>query len=196
VIRLSDHFDGGGKDVLREACLLGLEGIVSKRHDAPYEHGRTRTWLKTKCIKRQEFVIGGFTDPDGSRVGIGALLVGVYDDHQRLIFAGKVGTGFSSTVLLELRKMLDRLEQSECPFANKPSGSLGRQAHWVRPELVAEVAFTEWTNDGKIRHPSFQGLRKDKPAIEVKKEAPIETEVAAKAAKKAVAKKSNRITTT
>ena len=178
VIRLSGHFEGRGKDVLQEACRMGLEGIVSKRRDAPYEHGRTRTWLKTKCIKRQEFVIGGFTDPDGSRVGIGALLVGYYE-NQRLIFAGKVGTGFTDAVLIDLRKLLDRLAQSECPFANKLTGPPGRNAHWVRPELVAEVAFTEWTNDGKIRHPSFQGLRKDKPAREVKKETALDTDSAA-----------------
>ena len=186
VIRLSEHLDGAGKDVFREACRLGLEGIVSKRRDSLYEHGRTRAWLKTKCLKRQEFVIGGFTDPDGSRVGLGALLVGVYDNNH-LRYAGKVGTGFTASVLTELRKMLDRLEQSECPFTPKPAGSLGGQVHWVKPELVGEVAFTEWTNDGKIRHPSFQGLRKDKPAIEVRKEGPVDVNLAEKDAASSVA---------
>ena len=169
VIRFSLHFAGDGAEVLRQACLKGLEGIVSKRLDLPYEPGRSRSWLKTKCVKRQEFVIGGFTDPEGSRAGLGALLVGVNDGGQ-LRFAGKVGTGFTSDVLTHLRTRLERLEQSECPFSPKPAGTLGRNAHWVRPELAAEVAFTEWTEDGKIRHPSFQGLREDKPASQITRE--------------------------
>jgi bifunctional non-homologous end joining protein LigD len=172
VIRYSLHFEGDGAEVLREACSIGLEGIVSKRRDLPYEPGRSRNWLKTKCVKRQEFVIGGFTDPEGSRAGIGALLVGV-NDGGHLQFAGKVGTGFTADVLTDLRRQLARLEQAECPFSPKPAGTLGRNAHWVRPELVAEVAFTEWTEDGKIRHPSFQGLCKDKPASGITREEPV-----------------------
>ena len=174
VIRYSRHFDGDGAEVLREACRMGLEGIVSKRRDLPYEPGRSRNWLKTKCVKRQEFVIGGFTDPEGSRAGIGALLVGI-NEGGHLRFAGKVGTGFTSDVLTDLRRRLDRLEQKECPFSPKPSGRLGRDPHWVRPALVAEVAFTEWTEDGKIRHPSFQGLREDKPASEITREEPAQS---------------------
>jgi bifunctional non-homologous end joining protein LigD len=150
---------------------MGLEGIASKRRDLPHEPGRSRSWLKTKCIKRQEFVIGGFTDPEGSRAGIGALLVGV-NEGEHLRFAGKVGTGFTSDVLTDLRRRLNRLEQKECPFVPRPAGPLGRNAHWVKPELVAEVAFTEWTEDGKIRHPSFQGLREDKPASQITREDP------------------------
>jgi bifunctional non-homologous end joining protein LigD len=171
VVRYSQHFDRDGAEVLREACRMGLEGIVSKRRDLPHEPGRSRSWLKTKCIKRQEFVIGGFTDPEGSRAGIGALLVGV-NEGEHLRFAGKVGTGFTSDVLTDLRRRLNRLEQKECPFVPRPAGPLGRNAHWVKPELVAEVAFTEWTEDGKIRHPSFQGLREDKPASQITREDP------------------------
>jgi len=173
VVRYSQHFDRDGAEVLREACRMGLEGIVSKRRDLPHEPGRSRSWLKTKCVKRQEFVIGGFTDPEGSRAGIGALLVGV-NDRGHLRFAGKVGTGFTWDVLTDLRRRLDRLQQKECSFSPKPAGPLGRNAHWVKPELVAEVAFTEWTEDGKIRHPSFQGLREDKPASEITREEPLQ----------------------
>jgi len=171
IVRYSLHFEGDGAEVLREACRMGLEGIVSKHRDLPHQPGRSRNWLKTKCVKRQEFVIGGFTEPEGSRAGIGALLVGINEDRH-LRFSGKVGTGFTSDVLTELRRRLDRLEQQECPFSPKPAGALGRMAHWVKPELVAEVAFTEWTEDGKIRHPSFQGLRDDKPASEIRREEP------------------------
>jgi bifunctional non-homologous end joining protein LigD len=169
VIRYSHHVEGDGTEVLREACKMGLEGIVSKRGDLSYEPGRSRNWLKTKCVRRQEFVIGGFTEPEGSRPGIGALLIGV-NVGGNLRFAGKVGTGFTSDVLTDVRRRLNRLEQKECPFSPRPGGWLGRNAHWVRPELVAEVAFTEWTEDGKIRHPSFQGLREDKRASEVTRE--------------------------
>jgi bifunctional non-homologous end joining protein LigD len=171
VLRYSGHFEGNGANVLREACRMGLEGIVSKRSELPYEFGRSRNWLKTKCIKRQEFVIGGFTDPEGSRSGIGALLVGV-NEGGYLRFAGKVGTGFTADALTELRTRLNLIEHKECPFSPRLSGQLGRNAHWVKPELVAEVAFTEWTEEGKIRHPSFQGLREDKPASEITREEP------------------------
>ena len=123
-----------------------------------------------KCLKRQEFVIGGYTDPEGSRVGIGALLVGVYDGG-RLVYAGKVGTGFTTRRLRELRQRLRALEQDDEPVRRRGRPALAR-AHWVKPELVAEVAFTEWTADGRLRHPSFQGLREDKPAAEVVRERP------------------------
>lgn len=171
IIRYSHHFQGDGTEVLREACRMGFEGIVFKRRDLSYEPGRSRNWLKTKCIKRQELMIGGYTEPEGSRTGIGALLVGV-NVGGNLRFAGKVGTGFTADVLTELRSRLNRLEQKECPFSPRPPGWLGRNAHWVRPELVAAVAFTEWTEDGKIRHPSFQGLREDKRPAEVTRENP------------------------
>lgn len=170
LIRPSQHWEEDGEAVLREACRLGLEGIVSKRADAAYRPGRNTDWVKAKCLRRQELLIGGFTEPEGAaRTGLGALLVG-YRDGERLAFAGKVGTGFTNASASALRKRLDALEIDACPFSPKPAGVLGRLAHWVRPELVAEVAFSEWTEDGKIRHPSFQGLREDKSPGEVVRE--------------------------
>ena len=180
-IRYSDHVTGHGRRMFAEACRLGLEGIVSKRRDAPYKPGRADTWLKTKCVRRQEFVVGGFTDPEGSRQGIGALLVGVYSQDRRLTFAGKVGTGFTTAVARRLRQQLERIEQQKCPFDPRPAGWLGRNAHWVSPKFVAEVAFAEWTSEGHIRHPSFQGLREDKHPASVVREhedkppAPVKT---------------------
>jgi bifunctional non-homologous end joining protein LigD len=173
-IRFSEHIDGNGEAFFSEACRAGLEGIVSKRRDQPYRAGRHGGWVKTKCVQRQEFVIGGFTDPEGMRAGIGALLIGYYEGD-RLGFCGKVGTGFTHKLALELRARLDRIEQKRCPFSPPPAGSLGRNAHWVKPELVGEVEFTEWTSDGKIRHPSFQGLRADKEPKQIRREKPIET---------------------
>jgi bifunctional non-homologous end joining protein LigD len=169
-IRYSEHVTSRGAAFFDRACRLGLEGIISKRRDLPYRAGRSYDWVKTKCVLRQEFVIGGFTDPEGARVGIGALLIGHYDEGRRLLFSGKVGTGFTHKSSLELRRRLESIAQRECPFAEAPRGRLGRTAHWVKPKLVAEVVFTEWTSDGKIRHPSFQGLRADKRAIEVVRE--------------------------
>jgi bifunctional non-homologous end joining protein LigD len=166
LVRYSGHVIGGGADFFRQACRLGLEGAVSKRRGAPYRPGRGRDWLKIKCGRRQEVVIGGFTLGEGSRVGFGALLVGVHEGP-RLVFAGKVGTGFSTKDLDTLTARLRKLEQRESPF-DPPPRMPG--ARWVKPELVAEVTFTEWTSDGKMRHPSFEGLREDKPAREVKRE--------------------------
>jgi bifunctional non-homologous end joining protein LigD len=171
-IRFSEHFDEEGADVLRRACGLELEGIVSKRRDEPYHAGRHPSWVKTKCVSRQEFVIGGFTDPEGKRQGLGALLVGYYEGPN-LRFAGKVGTGFTDRGARELRGRLDAIEQSSPPFTPRPPGWLGRHAHWAQPVLVAEIVFTEWTEDGKIRHPSFQGIRMDKRAEEVRRETPV-----------------------
>jgi bifunctional non-homologous end joining protein LigD len=155
--------------MLAKACRLGLEGTVSKRADSPYLATRGRSWLKVKCGKRQEFVIGGFTQGQGSRSGFGALLVGVYDGGE-LRYAGKVGTGFGNAALTEIRAMLDKLRTDKTPFANPPRGAEGRRAIWVKPKLVGEIAFTEWTRDGTLRHPSFQGLRLDKGAKEVVRE--------------------------
>ncbi|WP_143827895.1 DNA ligase D [Anaeromyxobacter sp. Fw109-5] len=170
VVRYAPHFEGRGPDVHREACKLGMEGIVSKRSDLPYRAGRNATWVKTKCVLRQELVIGGFTDPEGAaRDAIGALLVG-YREGGALRFAGKVGTGFTNASARALRERLAGLPTDSSPFTPRPSGWLGRNAHWVRPELVCEVAFTEWTADGKIRHPSFQGLREDKRPEDVVRE--------------------------
>ena len=168
-IRFSEHIEGNGRAFFQHACGAGLEGIVSKQRDQPYRAGRHGGWLKTKCTQRQELVVGGFTDPEGMRAGLGALLIGYYEGD-RLVFAGKVGTGFTHKLALELRAKLDRLEQKTSPFTPPPPGSLGRHAHWVKPELVCEVEFTEWTTDGKIRHPSFKGLRADKKPGQVVRE--------------------------
>jgi bifunctional non-homologous end joining protein LigD len=168
-IRYSEHVEGDGSTILNEACRLGLEGIVSKRADLPYMPGRSDAWLKIKCSRRQEFVVGGFTDPKGMRAGIGALLIGHYKDGA-LIYAGRVGTGFSHKVAEDLRATLDGLRRPDCPFRTPPPGPLKRTAHWVKPKLVCEVSFTEWTTDGQLRHPSFQGLRLDKKPADVIRE--------------------------
>jgi bifunctional non-homologous end joining protein LigD len=181
LIRYSEHIDGNGDAFFSEACRAGLEGIVSKRRDQPHQAGRHGGWVKTKCVQRQEFVIGGFTDPEGMRAGIGALLIG-YHEGGRLIFCGKVGTGFTHKMTLDLRATLDRIEVNAPPFIPPPSGSLGRNAHWVKPELVCEVVFTEWTTDGKIRHPSFQGLRKDKDPRQIVRERVADPKGAARTA--------------
>jgi bifunctional non-homologous end joining protein LigD len=168
-IRYAEHVVGRGEAFFEQACRVGLEGIISKRRDLPYREGRHGGWVKTKCSARQEFVIGGFTDPEGMRAGLGALVIGYYEGD-RLVFSGKVGTGFSHNLALDLRRRLDAIERKACPFTPPPRGALGRNAHWVKPALVCEVVFTEWTSDGKIRHPSFQGLRADKNPREVVRE--------------------------
>ena len=191
-IQFADHIEGSGADAFREACRLGAEGIVSKLRDQPYMSAKRTGWVKTKCVQRQEFVIGGFTDPEGSRQGIGALLVGYYDG-ERLVFAGKVGTGFTTKSAADLRRTLDRIEIDRCPFTPPPAGWLGRHAHWVTPTLVGEVVFTEWTGEGKIRHPSFQGLRSDKSPRAIVREEPAPTPPAAPARQRtAAAPKSRR----
>jgi bifunctional non-homologous end joining protein LigD len=175
-LRYSDHVVGRGAEFFEQARARGLEGIVSKRRGDPYYRGRSTGWLKVKAISRQELVIGGYTDPEGSRTGIGALLMGYYDKDGNFVFAGKVGTGFTQKLLAELHRRLTPLVQKQSPFAvTPPQGWLGRTAHWTRPELVGEVAFTEWTDDGRLRHPSFQGLREDKKARQVIRETPTST---------------------
>jgi len=170
VIRYSDHVIGHGGSFFELACKRGLEGIVSKRRDKPYTPGRGSSWQKTKCLLRQEFVIGGYTDPEGARTHIGALLVG-YHDKGRLVYGGKVGTGFAMKDLVEIKRALASIEIARSPFSPEPPRAwTGPSRHWVSPILVAEVAFSEWTNDGRLRHPSFQGLRADKPAAEIVRE--------------------------
>lgn len=171
-VRFSSHLRGEGVRFFREACRLGLEGVVAKFADSTYYAGRNRNWVKVKCGMRQEMVIGGYTDPEGSRSGLGALLLGVYEANGKLRYSGKVGTGFDHATLVRLRKKLDGMVQRQVPFSNPPRGAEARRAHWVKPELVAEVTFTEWTDDGTLRHPSFQGLREDKQAAEVVRERP------------------------
>jgi len=165
-VRFTPHRVGAGEAALARACRKGWEGLIAKRGDAPYRHGRSRDWLKLKCGARQELVIGGFTDPRGSRTGFGALLVGHHADGE-LRYAGKVGTGFDDAVLEDLSRRLRRLGRDRCPFADPPRE---RGAHWVSPRLVAEVGFTEWTGSGKLRHPRFLGLRHDKPPRQVRRE--------------------------
>jgi len=172
LIRYSDHIPGRGEVVFAEACRRGMEGIISKRTDAVYRAGRNRNWIKVKCAHRQEFVIGGFTDPSGSRVAFGALLLGVYDGQGQFQFAGKTGTGFSERSLKELHKRLTAMEQPQSPFVNPPRSVEARGVHWVKPRLVAEVSFAEWTNEGLLRQAAFQGLREDKAAKSVIKEGP------------------------
>ena len=150
------------------AAHEGWEGVVAKRRDSPYEHRRSPHWLKMKCEATQELVVGGFTDPQGGRVGLGALLVGYYDGDD-LIFAGKVGTGFDTRLLLEMRARLDAIEIAQPPFT-RAVGLPRLRAHWVRPEIVVQVAFIEWTVHGKLRHPRLLGLRADKSAREVVRE--------------------------
>jgi bifunctional non-homologous end joining protein LigD len=171
-LRYSDHVEGNGAQFFKQACEYGIEGIVSKLADSPYESTRNRNWQKAKCIKRQEFVIAGYTPSKKGFPGFGSLILGVYDKG-KLVYSGRVGTGFSIKQRRELQKKLDRLSQPTIPFAAKPKDPGLREAHWAKPELVAEVEFTEWTADGSIRHPSFQGLREDKKVSEVVREEPV-----------------------
>ncbi len=169
----TEHRDTDGEAYYRQACASGWEGVIAKRADAPYRAGRSRDWLKFKCEAGQEFVIGGFTDPRGTRTGFGALLLGYYDPGHVLVYAGKVGTGFTRQVLGRLHAELVGLEQDHPPFDR---GRLPRSGvHWVQPRLVAEVGFSEWTTDGELRHPRFQGLRDDKDPADVVRETPQDT---------------------
>jgi bifunctional non-homologous end joining protein LigD len=152
------------------SCAEGWEGVIAKRRDSSYEHRRSPHWLKMKCEATQELVVGGFTDPRRRRVGLGALLVG-YFERQDFVFAGKVGTGFDRKLLLSLRRRLDDLEIPTPPF-DRAIGLPRLGAHWVRPEIVVQVAFIEWTVHGKLRHPRFLGVRTDKSAREVVRETP------------------------
>jgi DNA ligase D-like protein (predicted ligase) len=165
-VRLTPHRNRDGEALYRDACRRGWEGLIAKRADAPYVHGRSRDWLKFKCDREQELVIGGYTAPRGSRTDLGALLLGYHEDG-RLRYAGKVGTGFTRATLRELAGLLGPLRQERSPFADPVRE---RDATWVRPELVAQVGFTEWTRDGRLRHPRFLGLRDDKAATEVVRE--------------------------
>ena len=168
-LRYSDHVEGNGPQFFKQACEHGIEGVVSKLADSAYESTRNRNWLKTKCIKRQEFVIAGYTPSKKGFPGFGSLILGVYDKG-KLIYSGRVGTGFSIKQRLELQQKLDRISQASMPFAVMPKDPGLREAHWAKPLLVAEVEFTEWTADGSIRHPSFQGLREDKKPTEIVRE--------------------------
>jgi ATP-dependent DNA ligase len=153
------------------ACREGWEGVIAKRRDSTYEHRRSPHWLKMKCEASQELVIGGFTDPQGKRVGLGALLVGYFENEGHdFVFAGKVGTGFDTRLLHELRARLDALRVDTPPFTRSEGGLPRLRAHWVKPELVVQVAFMEWTSHGKLRHPRLLGIREDKRAADVTRE--------------------------
>ncbi|WP_030692193.1 non-homologous end-joining DNA ligase [Streptomyces globisporus] len=166
-LRYTPHRVGrDGRQLLADACGRGGEGLIAKRADGPYLHHRSTDWLKLKCAADQELVIGGFTEPAGSRVGFGALLVGHYEGD-RLRCAGKVGTGYDTRPPRSLRTRLDRLEQDRSPFADDVRE---RAVHWVRPELVAQIGFTEWTGAGRLRHPRYMGLRDDKRPTDVIRE--------------------------
>jgi len=167
-LRYSDHLEEDGELALRVACEQGLEGLIAKRAASPYVAGRSREWLKFKCVLEQEFVVLGWTDPQRSRTGIGALLVGYVEDG-RLRFAGKVGTGFDRRELDRLSAKLTRIERKTSPLPDT-TGVQKTGVHWARPELVAQVGFGEWTPDGKLRHPRYLGLRDDKAPSDVVRE--------------------------
>jgi bifunctional non-homologous end joining protein LigD len=168
-LRYSDHVEEEGETAFRAACARGEEGLIAKRLDSPYTAGRSRDWLKFKCVNDQEFVIVGWTEPGGSRSDLGALMV-AYNDDGRLRYAGKVGTGFKQHDLRMLSSRLRRLERASAPLADV-KGLPRKGVHWVTPKLVAEIGFSEWTPDGHLRHPRYLGLRNDKSPAEVVREA-------------------------
>jgi DNA ligase D-like protein (predicted ligase) len=168
-VRLTPHRNERGEEMFAEACRKGLEGVIAKRADSPYRATRSSDWRKLKCHAEQELVIGGYTAPQGSRTDFGALLVGYWEGGE-LRYAGKVGTGFDQHTLSDLGKRLRKLERDESPFADVHP--IPRGTHWVDPELVGQIAFTEWTRDGRLRHPRFLGLRDDKAARDVVRERP------------------------
>jgi bifunctional non-homologous end joining protein LigD len=170
-LRFMTHRAEHGERYHREACDKGWEGVIAKRGSAPYASGRSMDWLKLKCVADQELVIGGFTEPKGSRAGFGALLVGYYEDG-KLAYAGKVGTGYNQSLLRDLREEMDRLARETPPFELRTGDLPRRDVHWVEPELVGQIGFTEWTGDGRLRHPRFLGLRRDKMAADVVRERP------------------------
>jgi len=178
-LRFSDAFAGAPRDVLQSACKLGLEGIICKRKDSPYTSTRSTDWIKLKCLQRQEFVVGGWTFPQDAKTGIGALLVGVHDEAGALLYSGRVGSGLSASFVAMLRARLDPLAASASPFKGVVEGAHGVQ--WVKPELVAELSFADWTRAGHIRAAVFHGLREDKPAGAVVRERPRHLRAAANA---------------
>ncbi|MFJ3487386.1 DNA ligase D [Pseudomonas sp. NPDC090202] len=172
LLRFSDAFSASHRDIIESACLLSLEGVIGKRAGSPYQSRRSPDWIKLKCKLRQEFVIVGFTQPQGTRSGFGALLLAVNEEGAGLVYAGRVGTGFSQKALGELHEQLKGLEQDSSPLNKKLTSAQARGVHWVKPVLVGEVEFSEWTREGIIRHSAFIALRSDKPAAEVVHEYP------------------------
>ena len=193
LVRYSAHVVSRGRAFHAAACAKGLEGIVSKRAQARYVSARTRDWVKVKCAKSQEFAIVGWTDPQGARTGFGALLLGVAAEGRKgLRFAGRVGTGFTDASLRDLRARMRGIERSEPSVVDPPRGADARGVHWLEPRLVCQVRFTEWTQDGLLRHPAFEGLREDKPVKDVVREREKSVVEAAPAAHSAAAGKSSR----
>lgn len=182
-LRYSDHQEGNGAIFFKKACEFGLEGIISKRADAPYESARSRNWLKIKCSNRQEFVIAGYTTSSKGLPGFGSLILGVYEKGD-LVYAGRVGTGFSLKQRADIGKKLDKIARTTPAFAIRPRAPGLSEARWTEPKLIAEVEFTEWTSDGSIRHPSFQGFREDKKPEEVRRELPQDSPATVVAAKR------------
>ena len=173
LLRYSDHVAGDAKAAFSHACMHGLEGVIVKRADAPYAATRSQSWLKLKCQQRQEFVVGGYTDPAGSREKFGALLLGVFEDDGSLRYAGRVGTGFDAATLRSLHKDFAALARDTPPFRDPPKQRGTPGLHWLEPTLVAEVKFAQWTNDGLIRQGAFVAMRGDKPATEIRHETPV-----------------------
>ena len=178
-LQFNGHETGDSELIRKHAGQLGLEGVVSKTIDAPYAPGNRGLWRKAKWLNRQEFVIVGWTDPEGSRPHLGALLLGYYDDDANLVYAGRVGTGMPDKVLADLRRRLDPLARAGSPLDAPPprktrfgSPLVLSRVHWVEPQLVAEITYLTWTADGLLRHTVFIALRSDKPAIEVRRETP------------------------
>lgn len=169
-LKFTTHRKGDGERYFEQACRWGWEGLVAKRADSPYVPRRSPDWLKFKCGHGQEFVIGGFTEPRGSRIGFGAILVGYFRDDGSFHYAGKVGTGFSHATLVDVRERMDSLEVTGSPFVG--ARRFERGTHFVRPDLVVQVGFAEWTRDGLLRQPRFQEMREDKPALDVRRETP------------------------
>jgi bifunctional non-homologous end joining protein LigD len=172
-LRFTEHRNADGEEYFREACRAGWEGLIAKRAGSPYRSGRTTDWLKFKCEQGQEFVVAGWTDPQGSRTGFGALLLGYYSADGDLVYAGKVGTGFDRAMLAMLSKKLHAVASDSMAFDERtiPTAPVFRRGvHWVEPELVAQIGFSEWTRDGQLRHPRFLGLRTDKSARSIVRE--------------------------
>ncbi|MBN2366634.1 MAG: ATP-dependent DNA ligase, partial [Calditrichaeota bacterium] len=168
-LRFTTHRNEKGEKFYHEACRKGWEGLIAKDAHSTYVHSRSGKWLKFKCVNQQEFVIGGYTEPQGERLGFGALLIGYYDDDQNFRYAGKVGTGFDDETLKKLKGKMENRERKTCPFQNEQEISR-EETHWVTPALVAEIGFTEWTEDNKLRHPRYLGLRRDKDPEDVHSE--------------------------
>lgn len=181
-VRYSEHHEGLPQRILEQACAMKLEGVICKRTDAPYQGGRNKNWLKLKCVQREEFVVVGYTDPQGSRKGFGALHLGYYDRKGNLHYAGGVGTGFSHAKLIEMHRQLQAIERKIGPRILVHGEGPPKGIHWVKPQLIAETQYLEWTGDGVLRHTTFLGLRDDKEAKDVVRDPPSRLEGTARPA--------------